>query len=336
LLLGAGFSRNWGGWLATEAFEYLLGHPEVDEPIRQLLWKHRRGAGFEGALGELQEQRMRGGDAVVEGRLHILENALGQMFSDMDRGFANREFEFQNDVENSVHRFLGLFNVIFTLNQDLLLERHYLNNNVTLSDHPKGRWSGWEIVGMRKRPSRDTGFTIPGAENIGIWTPSGDLVIRERTQPYIKLHGSSNWRDEHDRRIWVMGSNKRAALGHNPLLTRLHELFRESLSSGATRLMIIGYSFSDEHINEIILSAAEHGQLQIFIVDPLGVGILDKNSTNAIYTEHELIQRLRPWIIGASRRPLSEIFGRDFVEHQKLMNFFPSNWQPRRRDWPRI
>ena len=31
LLTGAGFSRNWGGWLANEAFEYLLGVPEVDE-----------------------------------------------------------------------------------------------------------------------------------------------------------------------------------------------------------------------------------------------------------------------------------------------------------------
>jgi len=29
LLLGAGFSRNWGGWLASEAFEYLLGSPEM-------------------------------------------------------------------------------------------------------------------------------------------------------------------------------------------------------------------------------------------------------------------------------------------------------------------
>ena len=29
LLLGAGFSRNWGGWLATEVFEYLLGTKAV-------------------------------------------------------------------------------------------------------------------------------------------------------------------------------------------------------------------------------------------------------------------------------------------------------------------
>ncbi len=36
LLLGAGFSRNWGGWPASEAFEYLLGCPQVDEDIRNL------------------------------------------------------------------------------------------------------------------------------------------------------------------------------------------------------------------------------------------------------------------------------------------------------------
>jgi hypothetical protein len=35
-LLVAAFSRNWGGWLASEAFEYLLGRPEIDDPLRQL------------------------------------------------------------------------------------------------------------------------------------------------------------------------------------------------------------------------------------------------------------------------------------------------------------
>src|SRR5687768_17364406 len=54
LLLGAGFSRNWEGWLASEADEYLLGHPLVDGAIRELLWRHRKTGGFEAALGELQ------------------------------------------------------------------------------------------------------------------------------------------------------------------------------------------------------------------------------------------------------------------------------------------
>lgn len=62
LLLGAGFSRNWGGWLASEAFEYLLGCPEVlrEAHLRDLLWKHQESSdGFEGALEELQTTCLR-------------------------------------------------------------------------------------------------------------------------------------------------------------------------------------------------------------------------------------------------------------------------------------
>ena len=55
LLLGAGFSRNWGGWLADEAFEYLLGCRQINMPLRELLISHKRKGGFEAALAELQE-----------------------------------------------------------------------------------------------------------------------------------------------------------------------------------------------------------------------------------------------------------------------------------------
>jgi hypothetical protein len=55
LLTGAGFGRNWGGWLANEAFEYLLGAPEIDAYLRDILWKAKlRGEGFEGALSIVQ------------------------------------------------------------------------------------------------------------------------------------------------------------------------------------------------------------------------------------------------------------------------------------------
>jgi hypothetical protein len=34
---GAGFSYNWGGYLANEAFDYLLGVTETDDDLRRLL-----------------------------------------------------------------------------------------------------------------------------------------------------------------------------------------------------------------------------------------------------------------------------------------------------------
>src|ERR1700730_7564408 len=72
LLLGAGFSRNWGGWLATECFEYLLGCPQVDPELRDLLWNHRRTDGFEGALADLQKEHFKKKDTRSEQRLRKL------------------------------------------------------------------------------------------------------------------------------------------------------------------------------------------------------------------------------------------------------------------------
>ena len=57
LLLGAGFSHNWGGWLSSEVFEYLLGAPAIvgSLRLRNLLWAAKE-RGDEGALGDLQSE----------------------------------------------------------------------------------------------------------------------------------------------------------------------------------------------------------------------------------------------------------------------------------------
>lgn len=139
LLLGAGFSRNWGGWLASEAFEYLLGCPQVDADIRRLLWSYKRKGGFENALAQLQDEFARRRDSQTAQRLTKLQDAVRQMFADMDQAFAAiRIFEPQNHRQYTVASYLIRFDAIFTLNQDLRMERHYLNGNVS-SD---SKWNG--------------------------------------------------------------------------------------------------------------------------------------------------------------------------------------------------
>lgn len=49
-----GFSYNPGGWLVSDAFEYLLGCPKMTDEIREHLWKMRlAGMGYEEALDNL-------------------------------------------------------------------------------------------------------------------------------------------------------------------------------------------------------------------------------------------------------------------------------------------
>jgi hypothetical protein len=51
--------------------------------------------------------------------------------------------------------------------------------------------------------------------------------------------------------------------------------FRELLSQPDAHSMIIGYSFRDPHINEIIHDGTSKGA-KLFIIHPEGVAILDK------------------------------------------------------------
>jgi len=95
-------------------------------------------------------------------------------------------------------------------------------------------------------------------------------------QPYIKLHGSCNSVEgSAGSRILVMGGQKAVNIGRFPLLTWYHQEFRNFLNRPGAKLMVIGYSFSDEHINDAIINAAQAG-LKIFLVDPSGEKILDK------------------------------------------------------------
>ncbi|SRR6266852_3169678 len=341
LLLGAGFSRNWGGWLADEAFEYLLGCPEIDRGLRELLWRYKGQGGFEAALDELQTETppkterdkalrtsMMGGvvsNTPMLDHHQRLEKAILQMFADMDKAFAEMDtFNFiETGPDNSVSDFLARFDAIFTLNQDLLMERLYLADNLPMFSHPRE----WYMPGMEpiEEPSGTAIKDVKG------WRPMNPLdpakfTVDSNRQPYFKLHGSSNWIDRRSgRQMLVMGGNKPEAIERHPILKWNHEQFRAYLSKPETRLMVIGYSFRDEHINRTISDAANHGALRLFIIDnPLGVDVLEKNRQTPLYTADadSLFVKLRPLLIGASRRTLQEIFGRDRVEHGKVMRFF--------------
>lgn len=90
--------------------------------------------------------------------------------------------------------------------------------------------------------------------------------------------------------------------------------------------MVIGYSFSDAHINKAIGDGIDKG-LKLFIIDPCGVDVLDKG-----LIRDEYMEKLAPNIIGASRRPLRSSFSywrssvgacSPFLSHLQLNTFTP-------------
>ena len=324
LLLGAGFSRNWGGWLAKEAFEYLLGCPEVvsSSRLRQLLWQHQSAGGFEDALAALQEECRRSPSAPSGDLIHM-QSAVGRMFDDMNRGYRNlTQFEFQQFQAFMVRTFLIQFDAIFSLNQDLLLELHYMNQNVMLGS--ANRWQGSHCPGM-KIESVPTDPMQPRA--LGIWKANGPATPIPGLQPIYKLHGSSNWRDPLNANLMVIGGDKTRQIGTHPILVEYAEAFDARLAQVDARLLIIGYGFRDHHINRAIERAVYANGLKFFVICPEGSDAAHTFRSSihpgaALTTlGYDLADVFSRGLMGASRRGLGEIFGNDNIEHDKVMRF---------------
>ena len=97
-------------------------------------------------LADLQIAR----DQQGKKRLSDLTTALVGMFNAMGDGFAKRmNFEFATppEISYSVQTFISQFKVIFTLNQDTLIEQHYIGRMLD-------KWNGGAcyIPGIKPLP----------------------------------------------------------------------------------------------------------------------------------------------------------------------------------------
>ena len=318
LLTGAGFSRNWGCWLADEVFEYLLAEPQLSPMMRTQLWRDKNSQGnYETTIQALRDAAVAYKGQHEEDYRNFL-SILGGMFNQMRNTYVQSGFQFEktSDRQYQIAQFLYQFDAIFTLNQDTLLEHHYLTQ--FFLGQSGGRWKGWDIPGVHdlgKPLGNNPHYTATTLKRID----ESGFSLQPQHQPYFKLHGSHNWTTKSGL-LLITGGNKETDIGRVPLLDWNLQQFRKSVCTEHTRLMIIGYSFGDRHINSILLKAAE-AKAKFFIVDIVGIEVIDKRKG-----QDQIAQRLwdvlAPQIIGASRRPLTSTFGADRIEHAKLHGFF--------------
>lgn len=80
LLSGAGFSRNWGGILAPEMFNQLIGSSLIDDELRRMLWRDRS---FEDVLAALQAAA----DDEGKRRYRLLVSEIVGIFNGMTQSF---------------------------------------------------------------------------------------------------------------------------------------------------------------------------------------------------------------------------------------------------------
>jgi hypothetical protein len=307
LLIGAGFTRNWDGPLSEEITGSLLGELHDDLEIVTAL----RAGPFEDAFQGFQPAAGTGDGSV---KLKRFQDAVTALFARLNKTLLRKEFEFNNDLAFSVKRILAKFDAIFSLNQDLLLEIHYIQTFMSA-----GRWNGVTLPGMLFEPPATS--TGPVDLTMCTWRPPENLQSGPGFQPLYKLHGSSNWQTETGERMLIMGNAKTGAIRRFTVLQNYHTQFAALLNQGNAKLMVIGYGFQDEHINSVIETASRNHRLGTYLVDPRGRDVLPdpKMARASIRTKRD-IEDIK--LIGESHRSLSTIFGNDAFAHGELMRFF--------------
>jgi hypothetical protein len=160
---------------------------------------------------------------------------------------------------------------------------------------------------------------IPGDPTPHFQLASSLPTLEPARQPYFKLHGSSDWMDSQKGAVLIMGGQKEDDINKQPLLSEFIKRFGTSILSADARLMIIGYSFRDQHINDLIENGVRAGA-KLFVVDPIGVDVL-KNAPNRGGDARGFRGRIFASLAGASRRSLISTFSSDHAERSKLYRF---------------
>lgn len=205
------------------------------------------------------------GDQTTESLINITrESIYNSCFFEPESTKLHILFRF---LQSIIGRKSGLSRIcFFTLNYDLMIEHCADELGILLNDGFDG------TIKRRLNPSQfDLDFYYPS----GI---VGDKPVRcEKVINYLKLHGSLNWSKEGNDIIKGNCSSKNmfiypcASKYDESIYMPFSELIRRfalAIRKPKSVLITIGYSFSDEHVNRLILQAFEQSQFMLVIVDP--------------------------------------------------------------------
>jgi hypothetical protein len=320
LLTGAGFTKNFGGLLASEMWATIFNHKKVqahpkikEEMLKKFDYESIYTSIMEGS--DYTKAEKEAIDAAVKSAYDYIDTIIREYdygvpyppwlsnvthfiahFNENGRwkssiGPNNVTYHFRNKTSNK--------SFIFTLNQDLFFERLYSNSGLSIpgiKNNPE-----WFTTYFRKELDESDYCQLPNEEELN------PVKLNSLSDGYfflIKLHGSSNWKSYDGTQKMVIGSGKPEQIQKEPLLRWYFEIFKKVLSQNQRRLLIIGYGFGDDHINRIISDAVRDYELKIYIISPDS----PENFKTELFKKTELGRYIWQGISGYFQHSLMDIF----------------------------
>jgi hypothetical protein len=255
LLTGAGFTNNFGGFLAREMWSKIFNNPliQAQPTLRKLL---QEDFDFESVYFNV----LSGGRFSPEEK-EALKNAIEKAYKDLDDTVKGWVFNGGNPTALNTYGLGELLAFIsergsekgwfYTLNQDLFMERkHGYRSPGAMFGQPFIENEGGVVNSV----------TLPDAANVD------KAKDRLNNASYIKLHGSYGWTSSRGGNQMVIGKNKVSDINQEPLLKWYSELFENQIYEGNKKLLIIGYGFRDDHINDVLLKGVQEHNLSLYII----------------------------------------------------------------------
>lgn len=271
LMTAAGFTRNFGGFLAEDMRDYIRYHTEVkNRPVLRSLLD--TDFDYESVYHEVCT-----GDYKDDDR-EAINIAIFEAYSRLDDIAQNYnasnapESAILYGAKNIINRLTcdkRQINFFFTLNQDLFVERLMPFTEKPITSPGISRRIVSPGLMNSKRPLEiDAFIEAPARDELD--TTKDITTLSSLECHYIKLHGSFGWKSSDPDRsnMLVIGRNKEDQMANEPLLIWYFDLFKQVLFQGGIKLLIIGYGFRDKHINKIIAEAIERHNLKLYIISP--------------------------------------------------------------------
>ncbi len=264
LLTGAGFTKNFGGFLSEEMWAQILVHPEVQQEWNVIQFMHNE-FNYEKVYYEIMHEHPYLSLPQYKEAIH---NALRQIYENLDYRIRSNYPDGHEGIFQLINIFKGNeeeVGLVFSLNQDLYIERLFIHKSIEDlvlpgfdNDPYKRGWQKYINAG---------GYDYLELEN------EIDIRLPVKKLNYIKLHGSCNWKSRDGSNAIVIGLNIKDAIDREPLLKEYYRIFKEALFQKDVKLLVIGYGFGDDHINEIITKSLEHidndeERMKLYVVSP--------------------------------------------------------------------
>lgn len=265
LLLGAGFTANFGGFLAKEMWAKIFSNPDLDQlpEVKKLFKDEGSKFDFENIFSIVMSVSKFSAEDKNKFEKIIVETyiAMQRVIQQGEKQISDLYGVNREKFKELLDLFLfddNLAGACFTLNQDLFFEQKF-GFQPFIS---KAKWFSQLKLQQHVLPNQDelNYFTGGGSNN------ELDNIKHQHKILYMKLHGSLGWVSSEGRNRMVIGKNKKEDIEKEPLLNLYFQEFKKALSQDNVKLLVIGYSFIDEHVNECLVDAVNNNKLKLYII----------------------------------------------------------------------